>query len=74
MAQDSWFTAGQHPKDPQGSEYWWSGAQTFPNTPCCSYTICAVLENPTGNSSTQGNGADFTSASNGQFFCMKNQQ
>lgn len=41
-----------------------------------SYTICANLENANGNSSSQGDGTTFTSASGSSatYYCRRNQQ
>lgn len=41
-----------------------------------SYTVCALLENNNGNSSTTGDGTNFTAASgsSGTYYCRKNTQ
>lgn len=71
----TWFASGNFPKDPQGGEYFWNGAQSIPNAARATYTICAKLENSTGNSSSAGDGSTFTAASgNGTHFCRKNLQ
>lgn len=71
----AWFGSGTIPTDPQGGQYFWNGAQTVPTALRTTYTICAKLENLTGNSSTVGDGTTFTAAAgNGTHFCRKNLQ
>lgn len=70
-----WFASGTIPTDPQGGEYFWNGTQSIPDAARATYTICAKLENPTGNSSSAGDGSTFTAAAgNGTHFCRKNLQ
>lgn len=75
IPQTSWFASGNFPKDPQGGEYFWNGAQSIPTAAKATYTICAKLESLTGNSSSAGDGSTFTAAAgNGTYFCRKNLQ
>lgn len=77
IPQVAWFGAGDYPRDPQGDvNYWWNGAQLVPTTARSTFTICAVLENANGNSSTNGDGTTFTAASGATAtkYCAKNLQ
>lgn len=72
----SGFVNNSIPKDPNGSEYFWNGSQSIPTAATTTYTICALLENNNGNSSTVGDGSTFSSASGSSatYFCKKNSQ
>lgn len=77
IPQASWFNAGAIPKDPQGTEYFWNGAQSVPAAAAVGFVVCAKLENNNGNSSTAGAAAfTFTNASGAAatHYCKKNQQ
>ncbi len=74
----AWFASGNFPIDPQGVTigYFWNGNLNSPTLALrTTYTICAKLENSTGNSTTIGDGTTFTpAAGTGTHFCRKNQQ
>ena len=76
IPQTTWFASGSIPKDPKGGEYWWNGVQSIPAAARATYTICVLLENNNGNSSSLGDGTNFTSAtgSAATHYCLKNQQ
>lgn len=70
-----WFASGAYPVDPNGGgNYYWNGAASIPAAGGATYTVCAVLDGATGNSSTNGDGTTFTAAVNGTRYCKKNQQ
>lgn len=75
----SWFESG-YPLDPTNDAtyyYIWSGLAkgAYPTTAASTYTICAKLENSTGNSSDKGDGTIYAAVNGtGGFYCKKNLQ
>lgn len=75
-ASPSFFSGGALPTNPGpgGADY----LIKFPPAPAArtTYTVCALLENNNGNSSTAGDGTTFTSATGAAatYYCTKNQQ
>lgn len=68
---DAFFSGGR-PHAPSGTDY----TITIPAATRTTYTVCADLEGNNGNSSTLGDGTDFTyvSDSTGSYYCRRNQQ
>lgn len=70
----TWFADGQTPDDPTSTkDYTSSGPSGTGNMSTAGYTICASLENSTGNANN-GTGSGLGATSVGAYFCRRNSQ